>query len=61
MDVISSSRNTWSGTGSCPKTIEFCVDDMKALCAFLEEMGLKHQAGLKRFYIASNKNFLIES
>ncbi|EST55368.1 integrase [Brevibacillus panacihumi W25] len=47
--------------GIAPKTIESYVGDVKAFCAFLTGMGVEQLADLKRFYVSSYKNHLMEN
>ncbi|MGG3887346.1 tyrosine-type recombinase/integrase [Brevibacillus panacihumi] len=47
--------------GIAPKTIESYVGDVKAFYAYLEGMGVEQLAGLKRFYVSSYKNHLMET
>lgn len=46
--------------GIAPKTIESYVGDVKAFCVFLKEMGVEQPMDLKRFYVSSYKNYLME-
>jgi integrase/recombinase XerD len=46
--------------GKNPKTIESYVGDTSAFVTFLEEKGVDFNGEMKRFYITSYRNYLIE-
>lgn len=46
--------------GKSPKTIESYVGDTSAFVAFLESKGVDFNGEMKRFYITSYRNYLIE-
>ncbi|WP_280208834.1 site-specific integrase [Brevibacillus sp. AY1] len=60
MDVIQQFEEYLVENGIVPKTIESYVGDVKAFCVQLEGMGVEQSTGLKRFYISSYKNHLME-
>lgn len=47
--------------GKSPKTIESYVGDTSAFVTFLEEKGVDFNGEMKRFYITSYRNYLIEN
>ncbi|WP_253206015.1 tyrosine-type recombinase/integrase [Clostridium estertheticum] len=47
--------------GKSPKTIESYVGDIKASIEFLSTKGVEFNGTLQRFYVASYKNYLVES
>lgn len=47
--------------GKSPKTIESYVGDTGAFVAFLESKGVDFNGEMKRFYITSYRNYLIEN
>ena len=47
--------------GKRPKTIESYVRDIAGFVAYIQNMGVKFQGELKRFYITSFRNYLIEN
>jgi integrase/recombinase XerD len=47
--------------GKSPKTIESCVGDTSAFVAILESKGVDFNREMKRFYITSYRNYLIEN
>jgi len=61
MDVISQFEQYLVENGIAPKTIESYVGDVKVFAEYLAGMGVENPADLKRFYIASYKNHLIEA
>ena len=44
-----------------PKTIESYVGDIGGFVSYIQNMGVKFQGELKRFYVTSFRNYLIES
>lgn len=46
--------------GKSPKTIDSYVGDTAAFVALLEEKGVDFDGEMKRFYITSYRNYLIE-
>ncbi|CAM3676135.1 hypothetical protein [Brevibacillus invocatus] len=60
MDVIQQFEEYLVENGIVPKTIESHVGEVKAFGVFLEGMGVEQSTGLKRFYISSYKNHLME-
>lgn len=61
MDVISQFEQYLVENGIAPKTIESYVGDVKGFAEYLAGMGVEDPADLKRFYVASYKNYLIEA
>lgn len=47
--------------GKSPNTIESYVGDTSAFVAFLESKGADFAGDMKRFYITSYRNYLIEN
>ncbi|WP_243156526.1 phage integrase N-terminal SAM-like domain-containing protein [Clostridium sp. C8-1-8] len=47
--------------GMSPKTIESYVGDTCAFVTFLEEKGVDFNGEMKRFYITSYRNYLLEN
>ncbi len=47
--------------GKSPKTIESYVGDIGGFVSYIQNMGVKFQGELKRFYVTSFRNYLIES
>lgn len=47
--------------GKSPKTIESYVGDTCAFVTFLEEKGVDFNGEMRRFYITSYRNYLIEN
>ncbi|RNB90216.1 integrase [Brevibacillus nitrificans] len=61
MDVIQHFEQYLVENGIAPKTIESYVGDVKAFCVYLEGMGVEQPTDLKRFYVSSYKNHLMEN
>ncbi|MBY0055142.1 tyrosine-type recombinase/integrase [Brevibacillus agri] len=61
MDVIQQFEQYLVENGIAPKTIESYVGDVKAFATYLAGMGVNDLADLKRFYVASYKNHLIDA
>jgi integrase/recombinase XerD len=47
--------------GKSAKTIESYVGDIGGFVSYIQNMGVKFQGELKRFYVTSFRNYLIES
>lgn len=47
--------------GIAPKTIESYIGDVRAFCVYLEGMGVEQPTDLKRFYVSTYKNHLMET
>lgn len=47
--------------GKSPKTIQSYVGDITGLLRYLQTMGTEFEGILKRFYIISNKNYILEN
>jgi len=47
--------------GKSPKTIESYVGDIAGFVTYLQNMGVKFQGDLIRFYVTSFRTYLIES
>ena len=47
--------------GIASKTMESYVSDVRAFCVFLQGMGVEQPTDLKRFYVSSYKNHLMEN
>jgi len=60
MEVIQAFQQHLVEDGIAPKTIESYVGDVRAFAGFLAEMGVSNLAELKRFYVSSYKNHLVE-
>jgi integrase/recombinase XerD len=60
-DFVEKFRRHLKEDGKCPKTIESYVGDIAGFVAYIENMGVKFQGELKRFYVTSFRNYLIES
>ncbi|MGF9796871.1 tyrosine-type recombinase/integrase [Brevibacillus agri] len=61
MDVIQEFEQYLVENGIAPKTIESYVGDVKGFAEYLAGMGVNDLADLKRFYVASYKNHLIDA
>lgn len=47
--------------GKSPKTIESYVGDIAGFVAYIQNMGVKFHVELKRFYVTSFRNYIIEN
>lgn len=61
MDVIGQFEQYLVENGIAPKTIESYVGDVRGFYEYLAGMGVEETADLKRFYVASYKNHLVEN
>lgn len=61
IDFVENFKRYLKEDGKSPKTIESYVGDIAGFVAYLESMGAKFQGELKRFYVTSFRNHLIES
>jgi integrase/recombinase XerD len=61
IDFVEKFRRHLKEDGKSPKTIESYVGDIAGFVAYMESMGVKFQGELKRFYVTSFRNYLIES
>jgi integrase/recombinase XerD len=60
-DFVEKFRRHLKEDGKSQKTIESYVGDIAGFVAYMENMGVKFQGELKRFYVTSFRNHLIES
>lgn len=61
MDVIQQFEQYLVENGIAPKTIESYVGDVRGFAEYLAGLGVDDPADLKRFYVASYKNHLVEN
>lgn len=61
MQLIEEFEQSLIENGIAQKTRVSYVGDVKAFCTFLTGMGVEQPADLKRFYISSYKNHLMEN
>jgi integrase/recombinase XerD len=60
-DFVEKFKRYLKEDGKSPKTIESYVGDIAGFVVYLQNMGVKFQGELKRFYVTSFRNYLIES
>lgn len=60
-DFVEKFKRYLKEDGKSPKTIESYVGDAGGFVTYIQNMGVKFQGELKRFYVTSFKNYLIES
>jgi integrase/recombinase XerD len=58
-DFVEKFNRYLSEDGKSPKTIESYVGDIAGFVVYLENMGVKFQGELKRFYITRFRKYLI--
>ncbi|WP_019121122.1 site-specific integrase [Brevibacillus massiliensis] len=61
MDEITQFEQYLLENGIAPKTIESYVGDVRGFCEYLRQMGVESETDLKRFYVVSYKNHLVEN
>ncbi|MCM3625535.1 tyrosine-type recombinase/integrase [Brevibacillus borstelensis] len=61
MEVIQQFEEYLVENGIAPKTIESYIGDVRAFCVYLEGMGVEQPTDLKRFYVSTYKNHLMET
>ena len=61
MNVIQQFEQYLVENGIAPKTIESYVGDVRGFAEYLAGLGMDDPADLKRFYVASYKNHLVEN
>ncbi|AGX41809.1 phage integrase N-terminal SAM-like domain-containing protein [Clostridium saccharobutylicum] len=61
MMIIEEFKTNLIEDGKSPKTIESYVGDTSAFVAFIESKGVDFAGEMKRFYIISYRNYLIEN
>ncbi|MCM0649713.1 tyrosine-type recombinase/integrase [Clostridium swellfunianum] len=60
-DFVEKFKRYLKEDGKSPKTIESYVGDIAGFVSYIQNMGVKFQGELKRFYVTSFRNYLIES
>ncbi|AOR23442.1 site-specific integrase [Clostridium taeniosporum] len=60
-DFVEKFKRYLQEDGKSAKTIESYVGDIAGFVAYLQNMGVKFQGELKRFYVTSFRNHIIES
>lgn len=61
IDFVEKFKRYLKEDGKSPKTIESYVGDIGGFVAYIQNMGVRFQGELKRFYVTSFRNYLIES
>ena len=59
-DFVEKFKKYLNEDGKSPKTIESYVGDIAGFVAYIQNMGVKFQGELKRFYATSFRNHIIE-
>lgn len=60
-DFVEKFKRYLKEDGKSSKTIESYVGDVSGFVSYIQNMGVKFQGELKRFYVTSFRNYLIES
>jgi putative DNA primase/helicase len=60
-DFVDKFKRYLKEDGKSPKTIESYVGDIAGFVSYIQNMGVRFQGELKRFYVTSFRNYLIES
>lgn len=61
IDFVEKFKRYLKEDGKSPKTIESYVGDIAGFVSYIQNMGVRFQGELKRFYVTSFRNYLIES
>lgn len=61
MDEITQFEQYLLENGIAPKTIESYVGDVRGFCEYLRQMGVESETDLRRFYVVSYQNHLVEN
>lgn len=61
IDFVEKFKRYLKEDGKSPKTIESYVGDIAGFVSYIQNMGVKFQGELKRFYITSFRKYLIEN
>jgi len=61
IDFVGKFKRYLNEDGKSPKTIESYVGDIAGFVSYIQNMGVKFQGELKRFYVTSFRNYLIEN
>ncbi len=61
LDFVEKFKRYLKEDGKSPKTIESYVGDIAGFVSYIQNMGVKFQGELKRFYVTSFRNHIIES
>lgn len=61
IDFVEKFKKYLKEDGKSQKTIESYVGNIGGFVSYIQNMGVKFQGELKRFYVRSFRNYLIES